>query len=223
MPRRGQAELDETALGGSQVKRLRSAMLRVAAPQQIGAFLEHGVELHRAELLPHIVAEQKTIYRAASELDSARLLIAAMLADHRALVSLIADLALAEQPFETATIAASAQALFSTHLQRENDLLLPVLDAAGLDLTALLDGMHEILGHGEEAELDVRALPHGQRHGIIFGKLDALEVGGALIIVNDHDPKPLRYQTEALWPGKFDWTYLQAGPQLWRLAIRRVS
>jgi uncharacterized protein (DUF2249 family) len=72
-------------------------------------------------------------------------------------------------------------------------------------------------------ELDVRVLPHGQRHDIIFSKLDALAPGETLVIVNDHDPKPLRYQASALWPDKFEWTYPEAGPQVWRVAITRAG
>lgn len=72
-------------------------------------------------------------------------------------------------------------------------------------------------------ELDVRVLPHGQRHEIIFTRLDELELGGELVIVNDHDPKPLRYQTSAMWPDRFEWSYREAGPQIWRVAIVRVN
>lgn len=77
----------------------------------------------------------------------------------------------------------------------------------------------------EEAtgDLDVRALPHGQRHEIIFARLDQLQPGQAVVIVNDHDPKPLRYQTAAMWPDRFVWSYLQAGPQIWRVAISRAG
>lgn len=228
-------------------------------------------EWYSTALLPHIVAEEQALYSPASELDATRLLVRGMLAEHRALVALIADLALAQRPFDVAIITACAQALFNVHVDKENDLLLPALNSTGLDLAAALDGMHEILGpaeptqgHGcgcgcehsgesatavpvqltpsrpaevppppthettlsstsDSADLDVRALPHGQRHEIIFSKLDALGPGDALVIVNDHDPKPLRYQTEALWPDRFGWTYLQAGPERWRLAIRRVG
>jgi len=62
-------------------------------------------------------------------------------------------------------------------------------------------------------------LPHGARHEIIFTKLDQLRPGESLVIMNDHDPKPLRYQTEAMWPDRFTWSYLQSGPELWRVAI----
>jgi len=70
-------------------------------------------------------------------------------------------------------------------------------------------------------ELDVRALPHAGRHEQIFGRLEALESGGRLVIVNDHDPKPLHYQLEAMWPDRFSWSYLESGPETWRVAISR--
>ena len=72
-------------------------------------------------------------------------------------------------------------------------------------------------------DLDVRSLPHGGRHEIIFARLDQLAPGGSFVIANDHDPKPLRYQTEALWPGRFTWSYLAAGPLLWRVEITRAD
>lgn len=101
---------------------------------------------YRTELLPHAVAEEETLYRAAENIDATRLLVRGMLDEHRALISLIADLALLREPFETALAAASAEALFGVHLGKENDLLLPALDSVGLSLAALLDGMHQILG-----------------------------------------------------------------------------
>ena len=244
----------------------------VLAAAHQGDYSVAKTQLHdwyRTELIPHAVAEERTLYSAAAEVESSRLLVEGMIAEHHALISLIAELALAEEPFAAALNAAAAQALFTVHLSKENDLLLPALDAAGLDLGVLLDGMHEILGartdsparHGcgcgcqhdtedgrgvsaplqitnvppereasedgatssaRPGDLDVRTLPHGQRHEIIFARLDALAAGEALVIVNDHDPKPLRYQTEALWPERFVWSYRDAGPQLWRVVITRA-
>lgn len=79
---------------------------------------------------------------------------------------------------------------------------------------------------GDEAsndqELDVRILPHGQRHEIIFSTYDHLDPGGAFVIVNDHDPKPLRYQFEARHAGEFTWDYLESGPKIWRVRVRRI-
>jgi uncharacterized protein (DUF2249 family) len=130
------------------------------------------------------------------------------------------DLTYAGDPFTVTATTAAVQALFTVHLAKENDLLLPALDAAAVDLAGALAGMREILGgNSVPAELDVRSLPHSGRHEIIFARLDQLVAGDTFVILNDHDPKPLRYQTEALWPGRFAWNCLEAGPLQWRVEI----
>lgn len=70
-------------------------------------------------------------------------------------------------------------------------------------------------------EVDVRSLVPAQRHRKIFELVDQLAVGGAFILVNDHDPKPLYYQLEAEYPRQFSWTYLERGPEVWRVEIGR--
>lgn len=69
--------------------------------------------------------------------------------------------------------------------------------------------------------IDVRTIPPVERHPKIFGMLDALAEGGALIIINDHDPRPLHYQLETRYPGEFTWDYLDQGPDVWRVEIGR--
>jgi uncharacterized protein (DUF2249 family) len=76
---------------------------------------------------------------------------------------------------------------------------------------------------GAEPELDVRRFPHGQRHDVIFTTFDALAEGAAFVLVNDHDPKPLRYQFEAQHAGHYSWDYLEAGPDIWRVRIGRPA
>ena len=74
---------------------------------------------------------------------------------------------------------------------------------------------------GAEPELDVRRFPHGRRHEVIFTTFDALAEGAGFVLVNDHDPKPLRYQFEAQHAGCYSWDYLEAGPDVWRVRIGR--
>ena len=69
--------------------------------------------------------------------------------------------------------------------------------------------------------LDVRDLPPPHRHALIFATCDKLSVGNAVVLVNDHDPKPLYYQFEAESPGQFGWEYLEKGPERWRVRITR--
>ncbi len=71
--------------------------------------------------------------------------------------------------------------------------------------------------------LDVRRLPPAQRHALIFQTCGKLPVGEAVVLINDHDPKPLRYQFDAESPGQFGFSYLEAGPQVWRVEIKRIG
>ena len=71
--------------------------------------------------------------------------------------------------------------------------------------------------------LDVCSLPPRERHPLIFTKLDSLKPGESLQLINDHDPKPLRYQLQAERPDQFDWQPEQAGPEQWVVRITRRS
>jgi uncharacterized protein (DUF2249 family) len=71
--------------------------------------------------------------------------------------------------------------------------------------------------------LDVRSEIPRRRHELIFESFGELPVGEAYVLVNDHDPKPLRYQLEAENSGEFSWDYLEEGPEVWRVRIGRVA
>lgn len=121
-----------------------------------------------------------------------------------------------------------------------------------VSLADLLDGMHEELrdsleptpdveaasttsspaeaGHacgcGEQdaelPELDARLVPHAIRHATIFGALDAVAPGSGMVLVAPHDPLPLLAQLEQRDPGAFEVSYLQQGPDAWRLQMVRA-
>ncbi len=74
--------------------------------------------------------------------------------------------------------------------------------------------------HGDP-ELDVRAIPHAIRHATVFGALGAIPAGGSLVLVAPHDPKPLLAQI-AEREGPVTVTYLDEGPEAWRLRITRA-
>ena len=75
----------------------------------------------------------------------------------------------------------------------------------------------------EDHLLDVRDEEPRRRHELILETFAALAVGDSYILVNDHDPKPLRYQFEAENAGEFSWEYLQQGPDVWRVRIGRID
>ncbi len=71
--------------------------------------------------------------------------------------------------------------------------------------------------------IDVQAIAPRERHAQIFAQFDALKPGEALQLLNNHDPRPLFYQFEERRPGQSAWTYLQSGPDLWRVQIDRTA
>jgi len=71
--------------------------------------------------------------------------------------------------------------------------------------------------------LDVRPLPPPHRHARIFALLDGLAPGDELILVNDHDPQPQRYQVQATQPDCFAWESHETGPHEWTVHIRRLQ
>jgi uncharacterized protein (DUF2249 family) len=83
--------------------------------------------------------------------------------------------------------------------------------------------MSDATAPSPETTIDVRVIPPFERHGLIFGTFDRLNSGDSFLIVNDHDPRPLSHQFEARYAGTFAWQYLEQGPDVWRVRIRRTS
>lgn len=71
--------------------------------------------------------------------------------------------------------------------------------------------------------LDVRVIPPREKHPTIFRTFEALAPGESFILVNDHDPKPLRYQFQFEHADEFGWEYLEQGPAVWRVAISKTA
>lgn len=71
--------------------------------------------------------------------------------------------------------------------------------------------------------LDLRNIAPSQRHALIFRTFADLLPGQSFELVNDHDPRPLNQQFELRSPGEFSWTYLEQGPQVWRVEIAKSA
>ncbi len=72
-------------------------------------------------------------------------------------------------------------------------------------------------GAADEAlpELDVRVIPHAVRHAAIHGVVDSLAPG-------NHDPLPLLAQIEQRHSSAITNTYVESGPEVWKLKLERV-
>ena len=139
----------------------------------------------------------------------------------RVLVRACRRLAEAGRPAEAGRLAADAWALVRRTHQRQA----LHLDGAMHHIARLEQQLESQLKEEPMAdtELDVRTEIPLRRHELIFEAFAALPVGQAYVLVNDHDPKPLRYQFEAENTGEFSWEYLEQGPQVWRVRIGRTA
>ncbi len=201
------------------------------AVAQLTQFLAH-------DIVPHARAEEDVLYAAAVS-NELRLLVSGMRFEHETLLALATELSKANSAVDAAGIARAILEIFTGHVRRENELLLPALgDDPNTDLVALMPLMEErfslhqdpktlpIAGSritGPDHRLDVRNEAPMTRHQLIFQTYEATPIGEAFILINDHDPKPLYYQFEAEEKGRFSWDYLESGPEVWRVRIGHTS
>ena len=71
--------------------------------------------------------------------------------------------------------------------------------------------------------IEVAKLLPGTCGGHIVGTFERLVPGEALEIVVDHDPAPLRQRFAVDRPGASAWTYLERGPDVWRVRVQRLA
>ena len=77
--------------------------------------------------------------------------------------------------------------------------------------------------HTSERVINVRDIDPQHRHTIIFQLLDHVARDASLQLIADHDPKPLRFQLEEKHGLRCQWTYLEEGPDVWRVQLRQGS
>lgn len=104
------------------------------------------------EVLPHAAAEEGTIYQAARASGDLATTVEEMTAEHRRLAALAEALANAPSGRSALEAASSASALFAAHVDRENEVILPRLQAEGADLAGLLGQMHELIEGSKQGD-----------------------------------------------------------------------
>lgn len=72
------------------------------------------------------------------------------------------------------------------------------------------------------ATVNATEYPPHLKHKVIFETFGKLQSSEAMLLINDHDPVPLRFQFEAMHPGKFTWDYIQQGPLSFQVRIGKV-
>jgi uncharacterized protein (DUF2249 family) len=75
----------------------------------------------------------------------------------------------------------------------------------------------------DERVIDVRQIDPRHRHMVILQLFENLPASGTMQLIADHDPKPLRFQLETRYGAGCLWTYLEEGPDVWRVRLCNKS
>jgi len=175
----------------------------------------------------YLSAVDRVLYSVAAGASETRLLVRALRVLRGLSEVRIAELNRADGFDELAGAAHALLGLLDAARRLRRQVLIPALAALpGVDLPALAEDLDVLLAGGvldAPALVDVRAIPHGQRHPRIFGRYARLAPGESFVLVNNHDPKPLRREFTATYPYQFSWEYLECGPSTWRVRIGRLA
>jgi len=133
----------------------------------------------RDDLLPHANAEESALYPLARADARARLLIDAMISEHRTLGALVDSIDAAGSAVEVAAEATALRVLFTEHLFKENNIILPLLaGSAEVSLAAALRDMQELLGGSAGSEGAGEPRPSASATGMSATSTSATAKGG---------------------------------------------
>lgn len=77
---------------------------------------------------------------------------------------------------------------------------------------------------GWATALDVRPIPPKDRFEAIMAAYEALDPGATLRLTVDHDPTCMYYTLKATRGEEtFRFAYLERGPEVWRVEVRRLA
>lgn len=74
---------------------------------------------------------------------------------------------------------------------------------------------------GGTPELVLGSIPKIMRSGAVIGGLTSLRPEQQVVLVADHSPAPLLSALNRIAPEAFDITFLDEGPETWRVEVTR--
>jgi uncharacterized protein (DUF2249 family) len=74
-----------------------------------------------------------------------------------------------------------------------------------------------------DTRLDVRDVPHSQRHALVLSTVAALTPGHAVVLVAGHAPRPVLAEIDERFGAQVQSEWLQAGPEVWQIRLARVA
>ncbi|CCG05662.1 hemerythrin domain-containing protein [Blastococcus saxobsidens] len=144
------AEIHHEDLRDRLVRHTQSVITAVTAHWPYEPARQDLVDFLNDELLAHTEVEEGLVYTA-GENDRTALLVAAMLDEHRMMGALVREIEQATDGIDVALAAGALVVLYDVCVHQENRYLLPALADAGVNLTALVEDVPEIVGTARAA------------------------------------------------------------------------
>lgn len=75
------------------------------------------------------------------------------------------------------------------------------------------------------AKVDIREIePHQNKYPAVHKAFESLSIGEKMELVNDHDSSPIfKYKFPFDFPDQYEWSYLEEGPEVWRVAVTKIK
>ena len=206
---------------------LANSMAKGASPESHSQLAKDFSSYLRSDILPHAQAEETSVYLRAQKVGLSEV-VETMLFEHRYLRAKIDEFETVSMS-EQAALSLVISEVFSIHAQKENLFILPQVLSSVTDGEAaevLSEIQHEFAESKRApaaSTIDLRPLPPKARHDVVFSKIQSLEIGSSITVVNDHNPKPLFYQIDALWPEGYSCSIAKVDDRTFTMEITKLG
>jgi uncharacterized protein (DUF2249 family)/hemerythrin-like domain-containing protein len=206
---------------------LANSMAKGAAPEAHSQLAKDFSSYLRSDILPHAQAEETSVYLRAQKVGLADV-VETMLFEHRYLRAKIDEFETLSGS-EQAAVSLVISEVFSIHAQKENLFILPQVlsSVADEEVSEVLSEIQREFAKSKSAPvtstIDLRPLPPRARHDVVFSKIQSLKSGDAITVINDHNPKPLFYQIDALWPNGYSCAIAQLDDRTFTMEISKLG
>lgn len=74
-------------------------------------------------------------------------------------------------------------------------------------------------------KVDIRVImPHQEKYRTVYKTFKSLNIGEKMELLNDHDFNPIfTYKFPDDFPGQYEWHYLEQGPEVWRVEVKKIK
>ena len=70
-------------------------------------------------------------------------------------------------------------------------------------------------------EIDTSGYERNSINDVVLSHFDSLPVGEKMILINNSDPSYVFIELEDKRYGKFEWDYIEEGPDVWKVSLAK--